>query len=150
LVSGPVDVAAGLDSDTILAWLEKKLAFDCQDPTQSPTWSRLAVTGVRALLPENVGEPEDDTIAITYGTDELLYPVRKSSSQRWVYGPMAENPDTSPLQVSVLQEFGAVTLSLELRWTVWSNQEGAGFRHVRQQFEKLTEAGWELSTEQHE
>jgi hypothetical protein len=138
------DAGTLLDSDGVLRWLSRQLAFDCPASGAASGWAQLNVEQMRVRLPPGLVGPGEDSIALDYVNGKLRYPVVHLDGHHWAYGPPAGHSDAAPMSVHILQDAGYLSMSLSLGWTLWADEEGAAFRDVQDALARLAGAGWDV------
>jgi hypothetical protein len=142
-VASHVDVARAISIQSITGWLERQLAFDCNE-AGVPGWGGLHFNAIRAALPQGLVEAGREHVTLNYGRGELRYPVVREHGREWVSGPLKEHAYASPIRVDILQDANFLAMSLTLAWTLWSDEDGGAFSDVQRSVERLTRTGWDI------
>jgi hypothetical protein len=135
-----------LDRAAILGWLSSLFTNqECPEEDTRPGWAELIVGAARARLPEATGRGvEGNALPVSEGAGVIRYPVERADDAFWVAGPLARSTDTSPFEVRIVNEGGALSLDWSRHWSPWIEVDGAGKPDVEAAVRRLSTLGWKV------
>jgi hypothetical protein len=143
-----VDRTDRLDRDVVTDWLATLLVEQqCPEQDTRTGWLELIVEALRARLPEETGrgvESGRDELLIPEGPGVIRYPVERSGDALWVSGPLEWRSGTSPFDVRIVNEAGALSLWWARNWSPWIDADGAGRPDVEAAISRLSARGWDV------
>jgi hypothetical protein len=132
-----------LDTAAILDCLEAPLRQDCNAAGEEYVgWQEMLFRTARVRLPDPLRILGGNSLVVRYGRGSIEHPIERCGDARWVWGPLARKTLGAPIELKLGNEAGLLTFDIWLLWSLWSDEDGEGWKDVQRALGKLSNLGW--------
>lgn len=135
-----------LSPESILDWIKTACNQECPDlDSHQVSWQSMQISSVQARIPDEALLADKQMLLIESGKRQVNIPIENANGL-WISGPISK-PFwiESPLRATLVQDYGILTLTLHIHWSLWTKANSAGQDFIKATITKFLDKGWELA-----
>lgn len=127
---------AGISAEAMAAWIEREVAMPSEGG-RATWWREIRADVTRVRVPDEI-----DAAELTFMGHRFRVPVELHAGGKWVTGSTTTT-DEPPIRVVCELNLGALWLSIQCNWSVWTDPGSPGRALLDRVAKRIAALGWE-------
>ncbi|MEV6344297.1 hypothetical protein [Actinoplanes sp. NPDC051851] len=138
------DSTTEITEESIISWIDGLLSQECA-PNEHTDWTEITFRNTSVRIPAEWSGDLGDTLTLFYNRGSTQYPVDHDDLGCSIAGPRGPVLE-SPIELSVTNDLGILSISLYARWSLWADEGSAGYQLISDATARVAEAdGWTIT-----